>query len=81
MTDQLKFYAAMSVQRKGDESMSELNIYQRINKVMQEVKYAQKDASVQGYKAVTHDLGGFCCPRCIRKAWRCDYAESGAWHV
>lgn len=35
--------------------MTELNIYQRINKVMQEVKYAQKDASVQGYKAVTHD--------------------------
>lgn len=35
--------------------MSELNIYQRINKVMSEVKYAQKDASVQGYKAVTHD--------------------------
>lgn len=35
--------------------MSELNIYQRINKVMQEVKYAQKDANVQGYKAVTHD--------------------------
>lgn len=35
--------------------MEELNIYQRINKVMQEVKYAQKDASVQGYKAVTHD--------------------------
>ena len=35
--------------------MGELNIYQRINKVMQEVKYAQKDASVQGYKAVTHD--------------------------
>jgi hypothetical protein len=35
--------------------MSELNIYQRINKVMQDVRYAQKDATVQGYKAVTHD--------------------------
>lgn len=35
--------------------MSELNIYQRINKVMQEVKYAQKDANVQGYRAITHD--------------------------
>lgn len=32
-----------------------LNIYQRINKVMSEVKYAQKDANIQGYKAVTHD--------------------------
>lgn len=35
--------------------MSDMNIYQRINAVMKEVKYAQKDASVQGYKAVTHD--------------------------
>ena len=35
------------------------NIYQKINKVMQEVKYVQKDASITGagagYKAVTHD--------------------------
>lgn len=31
------------------------NIYQRINSVMKKVKYVQKDASVQGYKAVTHD--------------------------
>ena len=31
------------------------NIYQRINKVMQSVKYVQKDASVQGYRAVSHD--------------------------
>lgn len=39
--------------------MSELNIYQRINKVMQAVKYVQKDKQVSGggqnYKAVTHD--------------------------
>lgn len=36
-----------------------LNIYQRINKVMQEVEYVQKDSSVSGvgggYKAVSHD--------------------------
>lgn len=39
--------------------MGELNIYQRINKVMQAVKYVQKDKQVSGggqnYKAVTHD--------------------------
>lgn len=39
--------------------MSSLNIYQRINKVMQLVKYVQKDSSVTGagvnYKAVSHD--------------------------
>lgn len=35
--------------------MSELNIYQRIDKIREEVSYIQKDASVQGYKAVTHD--------------------------
>jgi len=35
--------------------MSEKNIYQRINAVMKKVKYVQKDAKVQGYKAVTHD--------------------------
>ena len=39
--------------------MSELNIYQRINKVMQKVKYVQKDGQISGgganYKAVTHD--------------------------
>lgn len=32
-----------------------MNIYQRINKVMQTVKYVQKDATVQNYKAVSHD--------------------------
>lgn len=35
--------------------MSDLNIYQRINAVMKEVEYVKKDASVQGYKAVSHD--------------------------
>ncbi len=39
--------------------MSELNIYQRINAVMKEVEYVQKDKAVSGgganYKAVTHD--------------------------
>lgn len=39
--------------------MSDLNIYQRINKVMQDVKYVQKDSSITGagggYKAVSHD--------------------------
>lgn len=34
---------------------NQLNIYQRINKVMKSVAYVQKDANVQGYKAVTHD--------------------------
>lgn len=36
--------------------MSDKNIYQRINAVMAEVEYVQKDAEVQGYKAVTHDM-------------------------
>jgi hypothetical protein len=36
--------------------MGDLNIYQRINEVEKEVQYIQKDASVQGYKAVTHDM-------------------------
>jgi len=40
--------------------MSEMNIYQRINAVMKEVEYVQKDASIAGgganYKAVTHDM-------------------------
>lgn len=31
------------------------NIYQRINAVMKAVKYVQKDATVQNYKAVSHD--------------------------
>lgn len=32
-----------------------MNIYQRINAVMQSVNYLKKDATVQGYTAVTHD--------------------------
>ena len=39
--------------------MDDKNIYQRINAVMQEVEYVQKDKAVSGggvnYKAVTHD--------------------------
>ena len=35
--------------------MTSLNIYQRINEVKKVARYAQKDAKVQGYKAVTHD--------------------------
>jgi hypothetical protein len=40
-------------------AMSELNVYQRINAVMKEVEYVQKDISVSGggsYKAVSHDM-------------------------
>lgn len=33
-----------------------LNIYQRLNEVRRKVGYIQKDANVQGYKAVTHDM-------------------------
>ena len=32
-----------------------MNIYQRLNKVREEVSYIQKDANVEGYKAITHD--------------------------
>jgi hypothetical protein len=39
--------------------MDKLNVYQRLNKVMQAVEYVQKDKAVSGggvnYKAVTHD--------------------------
>ena len=34
---------------------TEKNIYQKINSVMRAEYYVKKDASVQGYKAVTHD--------------------------
>jgi len=34
---------------------NEKNIYQRINAVMKKVSYIKKDATIQGYKAVTHD--------------------------
>lgn len=40
----------------GEELMSESkNIFQRINAVMNDVKYVKKDAKVETYKAVTHD--------------------------
>ena len=32
-----------------------MNIYQKINTVMKAVTYIKKDATIQGYKAVTHD--------------------------
>ena len=32
-----------------------MNIYQKINEVRKKVEYIQKDAEVQGYRAVTHD--------------------------
>jgi len=35
--------------------MSDQNIYQRINAVRKKVEYIRKDATVQGYRAVTHD--------------------------
>lgn len=35
--------------------MSQLNIYQRINEVRKKISYVQKNAEVQGYRAVTHD--------------------------
>ena len=33
-----------------------MNIYQRINEVRKKVAYVQKDATVQNYRAVTHDM-------------------------
>jgi hypothetical protein len=32
------------------------NIYQRLNMIRREVMYLQKDATVTGYKAITHDF-------------------------
>lgn len=37
------------------------NIYQRLNAVRDAVKYLQKDADVQGYKALTHDAVTAAC--------------------
>lgn len=34
----------------------ELNIYQRLNEVRKAIEYIKKDARVQGYSAVTHDM-------------------------
>jgi len=36
--------------------MSDLNIYQRLNEVRKLIEYIKKDALVQGYKAVSHDM-------------------------
>ena len=33
-----------------------MNIYQRLNKIREAVSYIQKDANVEGYKAITHDM-------------------------
>ena len=33
-----------------------LNIYQRLNEIRKSVDYLKKDAKVQGYKAVSHDM-------------------------
>jgi len=33
-----------------------MNIYQRLNKIREAVSYIQKDAHVEGYKAITHDM-------------------------
>ena len=35
--------------------MSDKNIFQRLNAAREKVAYLQKDANVQGYKAITHD--------------------------
>lgn len=37
------------------------NIYQRLNAVRDAVKYLQKDAEVQGYRALTHDAVTAAC--------------------
>ena len=33
-----------------------MNIYQRLDKIRDAVKYIQKDKKVEGYKAITHDM-------------------------
>lgn len=40
---------------------SKPNIYQRISRVREAVKYLQKDAKVEGYKAITHDAVTSAC--------------------
>lgn len=42
-------------EQEQDTDYRNLNVYERINKIRQEVPYVAKDAKVQGYKAVTHD--------------------------
>lgn len=38
-----------------EKAKEKLNIYQRLDLVRRSVQYIQKDAKVQGYKAITHD--------------------------
>lgn len=38
------------------DAKSNKNIYQRISNIREQVSYLKKDAEVQGYKAITHDL-------------------------
>lgn len=58
-----------------------MNIYQRINEIKKEIKYIKKDAKVQSYTAVSHDMvtastrelfikhGVFCYPTLKSKDW------------
>ena len=39
-----------------EKTIAPQNIYQRLNKIREAVSYIQKDASVQGYKAISHDM-------------------------
>lgn len=52
-----------------------MNVYQRINAVMQKVSYIQKDATVQNYKAVTHDQVVAVCRRHLVEAGIVIYPE------
>ncbi len=36
--------------------MNDLNLFQRLAKIREAVSYIQKDAKIQGYKAITHDM-------------------------
>jgi hypothetical protein len=40
----------------GIQSRKGMNIYQRVQQVMQEVAYVRKDKAVENYMAVTHDM-------------------------
>lgn len=46
----------MSESKANPAQTEPLNIYQRLNAVRSKIGYLQKDAEVQGYKAITHDL-------------------------
>lgn len=45
----------MQIQDKQTENTNMKNIYQRLNKVKESVKFAEKTANTGQYKAVTHD--------------------------